>query len=137
MESAVEILERNGIRPTPNRILVVREMIGSSRPISLADLEVTLESMDRASIFRVLELLAEREVVHVIEDGSRSLKYELCGGGSHHSISDQHVHFFCENCRETFCLKSVQVPSIEVPEGYSVKSVNYLLKGVCPKCGGK
>ncbi len=124
-----------GIKPTANRILVMRELLKASRPISLADLELLFgHTLDKASIFRVLELFAEKEVVHVIEDGSRSLKYELCHGSSHHSISDQHVHFVCEQCKEIFCLEDIQVPILELPEGFLPHSVNHVIKGICPNC---
>ena len=87
-------LESKGVRPTANRILVMKELVKATHPVSLADLEACLGfSMDRASIFRVLELFAEKDVVHVIEDGSRSIKYELCQG-THHSIADQARPFF-------------------------------------------
>ena len=66
------ILESKDIKPTANRVLVMRELMKASHPVNLADLEVSLGfSMDKASIFRVLELFAEKDVVHVIEDGSR------------------------------------------------------------------
>ena len=97
------ILNRKEVKPTSNRILVARELMKASHPISLADLEISLGfSIERASIFRVLELFSEKEIVHVIEDGSRSFKYELCYGDTHHTISDQHVHFYCERCKELF-----------------------------------
>ena len=68
------ILAAKGIKPTANRILVMRELQKASRPLSIADLETALDfSPDKASIFRVLELFAEKDVVHVIEDGSRAL----------------------------------------------------------------
>lgn len=124
-----------GIKPTSNRILVMRELMKASHPVSLADLERTLGfSMDKASIFRVLELFAEKEIVHVIEDGSRSFKYELCHSGTHHTISDQHVHFYCEQCKETYCFESVSVPLVNMPEGFYPHAINYMIKGVCPKC---
>lgn len=133
-----KLLGDKRIRPTANRILVVKELLKASRPVSLADLEESLGfSMDKASIFRVLELFAANDVVHVIEDGSRSLKYELCRSGEHHSIADQHVHFHCEQCKETYCLESVSVPAINIPEGFMPRSVNYMIKGICPKCSGR
>lgn len=134
MESAEAMLERKGIKPTANRILVLKELMGCSRPINLADMERMLETIDKASIFRVLELFSQKDLVHVIEDGSRTQKYELCHGSEQHTPADQHVHFYCEQCRETFCLESVSVPAVEVPDGYNVRSANYLLKGICPKC---
>lgn len=132
-----ELLIRKGVRPTSNRVLVMRELVKASRPVSLADMEVALDTLDKTSIFRVLELFAEKDIVHAIEDGSRSVKYELCHGDVHHSIADQHVHFFCERCREVFCFEDVNVPLIDVPEGFQANSVNYMLKGLCPKCADK
>lgn len=131
----VVILESRGIKPTANRILVMRELMRAMRPVSLADLEISSGfSMDKASIFRVLELFAQHNVVHVIEDGSRSLKYELCHSRGHHTIADQHVHFYCERCKKTFCFEDVPVPMVSVPDGFSPRAVNYVIKGVCPDC---
>lgn len=129
------ILIRRGVKPTANRILVYKELHRASHPVSLADLESALDHrMDKASIFRVLEVFTEKEIVHAIEDGSRSQKYELCHSEEHHSIADQHVHFYCEQCRETYCLESVSVPQVPVPEGFEAHTVNYMIKGLCPKC---
>lgn len=130
-----DLIEKKGIKPTANRILVMRELLKASRPISLADLKDLFEhTLDKASIFRVLELFSKKDIVHVIDDGSRSLKYELCNGNSHHSISDQHVHFFCEHCKEIFCFPDIHVPMIELPEGFLSHSINFVIKGTCPKC---
>lgn len=130
-----EILNGKGIKPTSNRILVMKELMEALHPVNLAELEASLEfSIDKASIFRVLELFAEKDVVHVIEDGSRSLKYELCHSRTKHSIADQHAHFYCENCKETYCIESERVPIINMPDGFTPHSINYMIKGICPKC---
>ena len=130
-----DILNRKDVQPTANRILVLKELLEASRPVSLADLEQQLGfSMDKASIFRVLELFFEKDIVHVIEDGSRSFKYELCQSNDRHTVSDSHAHFYCERCRKTFCFKAVNVPLIDMPDGFYARSVNYVIKGVCPQC---
>lgn len=128
------ILTSNGIKPTANRILVLKELGRSTHPVNLADLEMLLDPMDKASIFRVLELFSEKSIVHVIEDGSRSLKYELCHGTDHHSFSDQHAHFYCEKCGSVFCLDDVKLPNMDIPKEYKVKSINFMFKGICPNC---
>lgn len=130
-----KLLEAKGVKPTSNRILVMKELMKATNPVNLADLEISLEfSVDKASIFRVLELFTEKDVVHVIEDGSRSLKYELCPNGNKHSIADQHPHFYCEHCKETYCIEGVTVPMIDIPDGFTPHSINYMIKGICPKC---
>ena len=129
------LLQDKGVKPTANRILVMRELMQATRPVNMADLEKSIGyTMDKASVFRVLELFAEKDVVHVIEDGSRSLKYELCHSGKKHSIADQHAHFYCEHCKETYCIEAAKVPMIDMPDGFTPHSVNYMIKGICPKC---
>ena len=129
-----DFLIGKGVKPTANRILVARELFSVSHPVSLSDIEHSIDTMDKSSIFRVLELLADKEVIHVIEDGTRSLKYEICHNHGHHNINDQHIHFYCERCRETFCLEDINVPIIKLPAGFRSRAVNYLVKGICPKC---
>lgn len=129
------LLSSKGVRPTANRILVLKELLKVSHPVSLSDLESSLEfSLDKSSVFRVLEIFAEKDVVHVIEDGSRSLKYELCHSSEEHSLDDEHPHFYCEKCKEIFCLDDVKIPPIALPDGYKAHSVNYVIKGLCPNC---
>ena len=51
------------MRPTANRILVLRALRESAYPMSLADLENHLETLDKSSIFRVLTLLLEHDII--------------------------------------------------------------------------
>lgn len=129
-----KILLDKGIKPTANRNLVLKELSRCTHPVNLAELELALQPMDKTSIFRVLDLFAKNELVHVIEDGSRSLKYELCSSSSHHSLSDQHAHFYCEKCGSVYCMDNISLPRFELPDNFKVKSVNFMLKGICPKC---
>ena len=129
-----EILEKKGVKSTPNRILVLRALCGYTRPVSLPELEVDTHPMDKSSIFRVLNLFVKRHVVHAIEDGSGILKYEVCHGGTECTVNDMHVHFHCLECGQTFCLEAIHIPEIGLPEGFEVDSVNYVVKGLCPKC---
>lgn len=128
------LLISKGVKPTANRILVADRLINSRHPLSLADLEDALMPMDKSSIFRVLETFSDKDIVHVIEDGSRSLKYEICHGAENHSVSDQHAHFYCEKCGSVFCLDDVKLDNIEIPKEYNVRSVNLMFKGTCPSC---
>lgn len=129
-----KLLTDKGVKPTANRILVMKALAESDTPQSLADLEVTLDTVDRASIFRVLGLFAEKEVVHVIDDGTRSVKYEVCHSAHQHTVADHHVHFHCEKCGRLYCFEHLSVPQVATPEGFEVKSINFMLKGLCPKC---
>lgn len=137
MALETEILEKKGVKPTPNRVLVLRAMLGAGRPLSLSELEIMLDSVDRSSIFRVLTMLADRHVVHELEDGSGMAKYEVCPGEEECTVEDMHVHFYCESCHRTYCFRDMHIPEIELPEGFRMDSVNYMVKGICPMCAGE
>ena len=125
-ERAEQALSQAGIQPTPNRILVVDALQHAQSPLSLADLEELLPTMERSGIFRVLSLLADSHVAHTVNDGTRSLKYEMCpSGAGGHSASDHHVHFHCTRCGRTYCI-DCPVPRVPLPEGFRAR---------CADCG--
>jgi Fur family ferric uptake transcriptional regulator len=133
-EECARLLAEHDIKPTANRIVVVRALATSARPLTLAELEGKILSIDKSGIFRALTLFREHHLVHAIEDGSGSLRFELCHSHSDEDDDDLHVHFFCERCQRTFCLDGVPVPQVGVPPGYTVTSASHIVKGICPEC---
>lgn len=136
-QDMISRLESKGIRPTANRILVMKTLMGEQNPQSLSNLERKMVSMDKSSIFRTLTLFLEHDVVHAFEDGRGVLCYELCeekGACDHH---DGHIHFYCESCQRSFCMEDIHIPSFELPEGFSPHSISFVIKGECPDCRKK
>ena len=136
-QDIISRLESKGIRPTANRILVMKTLMGEQNPQSLSNLERKMVSMDKSSIFRTLTLFLEHDVVHAFEDGRGVLCYELCeekGACDHH---DGHIHFYCESCQRSFCMEDIHIPSFELPEGSYPHSISFVIKGECPDCRKK
>ena len=136
-QDMISRLESKGIRPTANRILVMKTLMGEQNPQSLSNLERKMVSMDKSSIFRTLTLFLEHDVVHAFEDGRGVLCYELCeekGPCDHH---DGHIHFYCESCQRSFCMEDIHIPSFELPEGFYPHSISFVIKGECPDCRKK
>lgn len=136
-QDMISRLESKGIRPTANRILVMKTLMGEQNPQSLSYLERKMVSMDKSSIFRTLTLFLEHDVVHAFEDGRGVLCYELCeekGACDHH---DGHIHFYCESCQRSFCMEDIHIPSFELPEGFYPHSISFVIKGECPDCRKK
>lgn len=133
-QSAILHLQQKGIRPTANRILVYQKLANETQPVTLSSLEARLPSMDKSSIFRVLTLFVEQDVAHAFEDGRGILNYELCEseGACHHH--DGHIHFYCESCRRSFCLKDIPLPEMTLPDGFVPHSFSFVIKGVCGEC---
>ena len=136
-QDMISRLESKGIRPTANRILVMKTLMGEQNPQSLSNLERKMVSMNKSSIFRTLTLFLEHDVVHAFEDGRGVLCYELCeekGACDHH---DGHIHFYCESCQRSFCMEDIHIPSFELPEGFYPHSISFVIKGECPDCRKK
>lgn len=133
----IHILNKASVKPTSNRILVLRTIIEMNRPVSLSDLENNLLTLEKSSIFRVLRLFLRKGVIHSIEDGKGLVRYEICTTDNTHVDDDMHVHFYCEACEKVFCFKTLHAPILELPEGFQVHAVNYMLKGLCPDCQAK
>lgn len=136
-QDMINRLESKGIRPTANRILVMKTLMCEQNPQSLSNLERKMVSMDKSSIFRTLTLFLEHDVVHAFEDGRGVLCYELCeekGACDHH---DGHIHFYCESCQRSFCMEDIHIPSFELPEGFYPHSISFVIKGECPDCRKK
>ncbi len=87
------LLEGHGIKPTANRLLIVKALASQHHPVSVKDLEDSLLTLDKSSIFRVLTLFREHHLVHAIETGEGIVKYELCQS-----------HIF--PCRRLLCRKA-------------------------------
>ena len=129
-----QVFEKAGIRVTAVRLLIWREIRNSfTGPFSLADLEDSLPTVDKSTLFRTLTLLSEAHLLHDIDDGSGSHKFCVC----HHDDTlhcTGHVHLTCRVCHRTFCLTDVRIPQVGLPEGFVPEEAEYIVKGVCPEC---
>ena len=133
-QKIAERLRQKGVKPTSIRELVLKVLLSNQNPSSLAELEAQLETIDKSTIFRTLNLFEKHHLVHAFEDGSGSLKYEACPNPYDCLLEDRHIHFYCTCCKRTLCIPSKRIPLVEMPKGFVTESVNYTIKGVCPQC---
>lgn len=136
-EEFLKKLESREIKPTAIRLLVLRVMSSSDHAVSLSELEQSLVTVDKSTIFRTLMLFLSHHLIHGIADGSGVLKYAVCPDDCQCQSSELHTHFYCVRCQKTFCLTGLPAPIVKLPAGFSVDSVNYVIKGICPECNGK
>lgn len=130
----IDRLEKKEVKPTAMRILILRTMMTTPYAVSLANLESILDTVDKSTIFRTLTIFLKHHLVHGIEDGSGSMKYEVCSNECTCSIEDMHTHFYCEKCHHTFCFKTIHIPVVNLPAGFVVRGANYIIKGICSDC---
>lgn len=138
METDIEErLKCKGVKPTSMRLWIYKELMEAHHPLSMKELEEKMVTAERSTIFRTLTLLLQHQLIHGIEDGNGTLKYEICHGHEDCTINDQHAHFYCQVCQRTFCLHHIPIPHPTLPKGFHSNSVNYMIKGICPNCAKK
>ena len=133
----IAIVNAIRIKPTAIRMLVLKAMIDAEQAVSLLDLENKLDTVDKSSIFRTITLFVSQHLAHSVDDGTGSLKYAVCDSECTCAVKDLHTHFYCEYCHKTFCLENIHVPVVDLPEGFAVRSINYVLKGCCAECAAE
>ena len=133
-ETPEALMQEHGIKPTANRILILRTLLGAGRPLSMTEIETELESVDKSIISRTLAAFREHHLLHTLEDGGESLRYEVCHCADPEADNDRHIHFHCEVCGRTFCFEESPVPEIAFPAGFEIHNANYMAHGICPDC---
>jgi Fur family ferric uptake transcriptional regulator len=127
-------LESKNVKPTAMRTLVYKALVDSGKALSLGDLELRFEKVERSTIFRALKIFQDNYIVHPVDDGTGAVKYAFCDDDCTCNIYDLHVHFYCTRCGRTRCMKELPIPNVKLPDGYSYENAQFIINGVCPRC---
>lgn len=132
-----DLLNAADLDPTDNRLNVL-EVIGSnSYPLSATDIFKTLErtgSINRVTVYRILDLLVVHKVVERISTGGRAFYYGMAPNENHRP----HPHFYCKRCGQMDCLnpESLHVDSDALWKTFSgrIDKVEVRVDGICKNC---
>lgn len=130
-----DILKSRDLRTTAVREKVLELFLKAPKAITNRDIELEFDHIDRITLYRTLKAFEEKGLIHKIDDGSGTPKFAKCIDNcdeSHHH--DDHVHFHCNDCGDTFCIEEVEVPYIKSPSKHLVKKTNIVLNGTCESC---
>lgn len=130
------ILKRNQLSVTASREKILHLFLEQSGALAHGDIEKRAgEKFDRVTVYRTLQTFVEKGIIHTIPTPDNSVRYALCKdnceAGHHH---DQHIHFVCSQCGQTFCLDDVVTPEIKLPQGYSTDHIEVVVNGTCREC---
>lgn len=135
MSDNIEVrLNSRNIKPTAMRILVLQQLMKEDAAVSLQSIEDALQSVDKSTVYRTLKTFEKNKLVHTIDDGTKQLKYALCLESCNCERKDQHYHFHCNQCQNTFCLTNQNIPQIELPKNFKMQQANLVIKGLCESC---
>ncbi len=129
------ILIAKQINPTAMRLLVLEYLLKQKTAIGLSDLEKEFDRSDRTTLYRTLKTFEEKGMIHNIKDGAEAVKYAICEAECKEGVHyDMHLHFYCTNCKELFCLPKATIPEVMLPEKFKLQEVSLVARGICSNC---
>jgi Fur family ferric uptake transcriptional regulator len=143
-QAAQERLRRLGARVTQPRLTILACLIGSGEALThqavIDSLPASGETIDRVTVYRVLDWLVEQGVAQKRAGNDRVFRFTLVEHEAARAQAHrQHSHFHCTRCDRTFCLEDAGLPQQEaapsVPSGFAIEHIELTVNGVCADCG--
>ena len=136
-EHALERLEIAGFRRGGARRAVIEVLAAEPCALSALDIDERLRGGDRrvgrASVYRALEQLNELDLVHKLDLGSETARYERTDPGG-----DHHHHMVCDRCGKVLPFEDreleVAVTKVTGGAGFEVRDHEIVLHGACDAC---
>ncbi|RYE25227.1 MAG: transcriptional repressor [Sphingobacteriales bacterium] len=120
-------------RNTQSKQIVLDILKGAGTALSQDSIEEQIgESMDRVTIYRVLNRFCEDGIAHRITSDEGKYYFAICNGCAEGKHKHNHIHFRCTHCSRVECIKG-ELP-ITLPEGYSTEHFNCFVSGRCRAC---
>lgn len=135
-----KLLEAADLDPTANRLHVLEVVGNNSFPLSAGDIFKTLarsSSINRVTVYRILDLLVAHGVVDRISTGGRAFYYGLAPNAHH----KPHPHFYCKRCGQMDCLnpESLNINTDRLWKTFPgrIDRVEVRVDGICKNCAKK
>lgn len=132
-----ELLSSVQLEPTAKRLRVLEVIGNNSFPLSASDIHATLErhqSINRVTVYRILDLLVDRGLVDRISTGGRAAYYGMAPNEHHRA----HPHFYCTTCGQMDCLapESMAFDLGGFMKNFpgKVEKLEVRLDGICKNC---
>jgi len=120
-------------RNTKTKQWILETIKNSGSAVSHEALQAELgDTMDRATIYRVLNSFCDDGLVHKITGDDGKQYFAFCAHCGQKKHRHNHFHFRCIHCGKVECLPTEM--NIRLPEGYRSVNFNGFVSGYCGLC---
>ena len=138
-EHARAVMTQAGHRRGGARNAIIDLLAGQPCALTALEIEDSLRrdgrAASRASIYRVLEMLQERDLVVRLDVGDASARYELIDPGGEH-----HHHLLCDSCGRLVPFDDADlersIDRLSRRMGFRTHGHEVVLRGDCAGCRG-
>jgi Fur family ferric uptake transcriptional regulator len=137
-QQAEALIRATGARLTRPRSRVLIFLLEQARPLTHHEIHDQLpgDAIDAVTLYRVLEWLTANNMIHRIAGADQVWRFSASSGAKPGHQDHDHAHFQCTNCDSVTCFNDMPLPKRKkMPDGFTSQEVEFLIKGICPRCG--
>ena len=132
MDSVKKILHEKGLKATQTRVSLLHILNNYKGAMPYSLLQKELQPIDRVTLYRTLEALLDKGIIHKAYQENNDTYYAICD----HKCDDsehkhEHIHFKCTEC-DTVSSEDIPV-ELQLPD-FKIDKVAINIEGVCKKC---
>ncbi|MBI2851264.1 MAG: transcriptional repressor [Chloroflexi bacterium] len=134
-DEIIRRLRRSGYKVTPQRVSIIKTLLGSREALTPAALFQKVRLVDptvgEVTVYRTLNILSELGLVCVVSTAENVNGYIVRPGG-------HHDHLICSECGKVVDFRNCNVSELEKrlasETGFVIKEHRLDLYGLCPQC---
>ena len=131
-EELISEMKKKGIRPYHKRIRIYEYLLSccahpTADEIFFALRQQDLPGLSKTTVYNVLKLFADAELIRVIHIDDNETRYD--------GVTELHGHFKCESCGNiyNFAVDTERLAATDLP-GFTIHDRGVYFKGICPRC---
>ena len=130
------ILSKHGLSKTPFRMELLALFYSSNKSLSVDDvIHNSSNEINKVTVYRALERFEETGLIHHVPGKNNLKRFSLCREEcAPHQHTHNHGHFICNECDQTYCLESVQIPKLVPLKDFTIQQYQLTLEGICNDC---
>ena len=132
MEKVIEKLKAKGVKPTAQRLAILKiliEEIDHYTVDSLYKKAIAVQpTISQATVYSIIELFAKKGIVQELRiDGKRTV---------YDPTIKEHHHFMCRNCGQIRDIEksAFRIPPLEETGGHKIEDYQLYFYGLCSNC---
>jgi Fur family ferric uptake transcriptional regulator len=129
-----EILKKRNLKATSNRVNLLTKIQNNGSAMSYSNIQSTMQPIDRVTLYRTIEKLKEKGIIHTAFQSNNEIYYAICGMDcSSENHIDNHIHFKCLKCETVTCEDVLNSLNISLPK-HEIHNISVNVKGICEVC---
>ncbi len=129
MTEAIDILNSHNIRPSVQRIAILKYLLEHRIHPTVDDiylaLNPTMPTLSKTTVYNVLRNLVENGAVLALTIDEKNVRYD--------ADINSHAHFRCQSCGELYDIEQPTMSDGNT-SGFKIDNVHVYYWGKCPKC---